>query len=144
MLASALGRGFEVVYAYRPSALGPQGSAAAVSRVAKSIETRARAGARAALDEALRHTPVPAARRHLVEAHPVDAITATAKRLPAAIVVMGAISRHGLKRLFIGNSAEQLLDELRCDLLVVKPADFVSGVGRSRRGVYLVSTMPFN
>jgi universal stress protein E len=142
-LGGALNTAFDVVYAYRPQPLAPEGTAVAVSRAAKSIETRARAAARAALDQALRHTSVSAARRHLVEAHPVDAITATARRLPAAIVVMGAISRHGLKRLFIGNCAEQLLDELSCDLLVVKPAQFVTGVARSRRGANLVSTTPF-
>ncbi|MGC2462337.1 MAG: universal stress protein, partial [Steroidobacteraceae bacterium] len=80
---------------------------------------------------------------HVVEAHPVDAITGAARRLPAAIVVMGAISRRGLKRLFIGNSAEQLLDELPCDLLVVKPSRFVTGVPRSRRGVHWMSTTGF-
>jgi universal stress protein E len=142
-LGSALGTAFDVVYAYRPQPLAPQGTATSVSRAAKSIETRARAAARAALDLELRHTSVPTARRHLVEAHPVDAITAVARRLPAAIVVMGAISRSGLKRLFMGNSAEQLIDELRCDLLVVKPAHFVTGVPRSRRGMYLVTSTPF-
>jgi universal stress protein E len=73
----------------------------------------------------------------------VDAITSTARRLSAAIVVMGAMSRRGLKRFFIGNSAEQLLDELRCDLLVVKPARFVTSVPRARRGVYLMSSTSF-
>ena len=143
-LGRALGVGFDVVYAYRPQPLAPRGTAAAVSRKASTIESRARAAARAALERELRHGSVAAARRHLIEAHPVDAITAVARRLPAAIVVMGAISRSGLKRLFIGNSAEQLLDELRCDLLTVKPAHFVCGLPRARRGVYLVSTMPFS
>lgn len=142
-LASALHCAFDVVYAYRPQPVAPQGTAIAVSRAARSIETRARTAARTALERALRHTSVTPARRHLVEAHPVDAITATARRLSAAIVVMGAISRRGLKRIFIGNSAEQLLDELRCDLLVVKPAQFVTGVPRARRGVYLMSMTPY-
>jgi universal stress protein E len=142
-LGRALGTGFDVIYAYRPQPLAPQGTAVSASRIASTIEARARAAARVAIDRALRHSSVSAARRHLVEAHPVDAIIATAKRLPAAIVVMGAISRRGLKRLFLGNCAEQLLDELRCDLLVVKPMHFVTGVPRSRRGVYLVSTTTF-
>src|ERR1700733_6808445 len=140
-LASALGRAFDVVYAYRPQPLAPRGTALSVSRAARTIETRVRAAARAALDRELRYTKVSAARRHLIEAHPVDAITGTARRLGTAIVVMGAISRRGLKRFFIGNSAEQLLDELRCDLLVVKPARFVTAVPRSRRGVHLTSAI---
>ena len=142
-LGSALGSAIDVVYAYRPQPLAPHGTAVSVSRAAKTIEARARAAARAALDRALRHSAVSAARRHVVEAHPVDAITGAARRLPAAIVVMGAISRRGLKRLFIGNSAEQLLDELPCDLLVVKPSRFVTGVPRSRRGVHWMLTTGF-
>jgi universal stress protein E len=140
-LSTALGGALDVVYAYRPQPLAPRGTALAVSRAAGTLETRTRTIAGAALDRELRHSRVSAARRHLVEAHPVDAILATARGLGAAIVVMGAISRRGLKRFFIGNSAEQLLDELRCDLLVVKPAHFVTAVPRSRRGVYLTSAI---
>jgi universal stress protein E len=33
---------------------------------------------------------------------------------------MGATSRSGLKRIFIGNTAEHVLDSLQCDVLVVK------------------------
>jgi nucleotide-binding universal stress UspA family protein len=31
------------------------------------------------------------------------------------------MSRSGLKRIFIGNTAERVLDGLQCDVLVVKP-----------------------
>ena len=34
---------------------------------------------------------------------------------------MGAVSRAGLKRIFIGSTAEHVLDSLHCDVLVVKP-----------------------
>jgi nucleotide-binding universal stress UspA family protein len=34
---------------------------------------------------------------------------------------MGAMSRSGLKRIFIGNTAEQVLDSLQSDVLIVKP-----------------------
>ena len=39
----------------------------------------------------------------------------------AAVVVMGAISRSAIDRVFVGSTAERLLDELVCDVLVVKP-----------------------
>jgi universal stress protein E len=51
---------------------------------------------------------------------------------------MGAVSRSGLKRLFIGNTAEQILDALECDVLVVKPATFTTSVRRAGRGVRYV------
>ena len=55
-------------------------------------------------------------------------------------VVMGMMSRRGLKRLFIGNSAERLLDDLHCDVLVVKPPRFPVRVPRTRRGVYFLTS----
>ncbi len=40
--------------------------------------------------------------------------------LPADLVVMGAVSRSGIQRLFIGSTAEEVLDRLPCDVLIVK------------------------
>jgi universal stress protein E len=50
-------------------------------------------------------------------------------------VVMGAVSRSGLRRIVIGNTAERILGDLTCDVLVVKPQRFVTRVSRTRRGV---------
>ena len=58
------------------------------------------------------------------------------------LVVMGAISRSGLKSLFVGNTAEQVLDQLGCDVLVVKPPHFVSRVSRRRRGLRFLPELP--
>ena len=55
---------------------------------------------------------------------------------------MGAVSRSGLKRVFIGNTAERVLDDLPCDVLVVKPARSVSRVAARVRGVRVVPTQP--
>lgn len=61
-------------------------------------------------------------RAHLVDGNPAAAIPRLAKRLKAGIVVMGAVSRSGFGRVFIGNTAERILGALPCDVLVVKPA----------------------
>jgi universal stress protein E len=37
---------------------------------------------------------------------------------------MGAVSRSGVKRLVLGSTVERVLDELPCDVLVVKPRGF--------------------
>jgi universal stress protein E len=50
--------------------------------------------------------------------------------LHADVVVMGAVSRRGLTRLFLGNTAEEVIDKLPCDLLIVKPAGFETSVLR--------------
>jgi universal stress protein E len=77
---------------------------------------------------------------HLVQGRPNEAIPATAKRERSAIVAMGAVSRSGLKRFFIGNTAEFVMDAVTSDILVVKPADFHSRVPRAGRGVQILST----
>lgn len=42
-------------------------------------------------------------------------------KIDAAVVVMGAVSRNRVKRLFVGATAERTLEHLPCDLLIVKP-----------------------
>jgi Universal stress protein family len=39
-----------------------------------------------------------------------------------------SVSRSTLRRIFIGSTAERVLDELRCDVLIVKPRGFESAV----------------
>src|SRR5271167_3752504 len=57
---------------------------------------------------------------HLNRGDPASELPALARSMGASLVVMGAISRSGLKRIFIGNTAEHALDSLQCDVLVVK------------------------
>ncbi|HKE92977.1 MAG TPA: universal stress protein [Povalibacter sp.] len=47
-----------------------------------------------------------------------------ARELRADVMVMGALSRRGLKRVFIGSTAEDVLERLPCDALIIKPPDF--------------------
>ncbi|MFO7592111.1 MAG: universal stress protein [Acidimicrobiia bacterium] len=44
------------------------------------------------------------------------------------LLIMGGISRSRLEQVFIGGTAERLLDRIECDLLVVKPPGFVCPV----------------
>jgi universal stress protein E len=55
-----------------------------------------------------------------------DVIPSFAEEIGAAVVVMGAISRSGLERIFIGSTAERVLETLPADVLVIKPPDFSS------------------
>ena len=48
--------------------------------------------------------------------------------------ILGAVSRSGLKRLVVGNTAEAVFDALACDILVVKPAGFRNTVPSRVRG----------
>ncbi|HLY52111.1 MAG TPA: universal stress protein [Steroidobacteraceae bacterium] len=73
---------------------------------------------------------VPRACRHVQMGDVAGELAAVARRTRAELVVMGAVSRSALKRLFIGNAAERVLDRLGCDVLIVKPRGFKSGVER--------------
>lgn len=61
-------------------------------------------------------------RRHLLLGSPAHELAQCAAQVRATLVVMGAVSRSRLGRLFIGSTAEHVLDELACDVLIVKPA----------------------
>src|SRR5690606_3917472 len=60
------------------------------------------------------------ARVHLELGVAADVIPDCAAELDADLVVMGAIARTGLERIFIGSTAERVLDKLPCDVLIVK------------------------
>jgi universal stress protein E len=63
-------------------------------------------------------------RPHLYEGTAHESLQKAAAEHAADFVVMGAIARSGLKRLFIGSTAERVLDRLPCDLVIIKPLDF--------------------
>lgn len=58
---------------------------------------------------------------HLVAGRAHEELPALAVQYDAAVVVMGAVARNRLQRLFIGATAERTLDHLPCDMLIVKP-----------------------
>ncbi|MGI9292346.1 MAG: universal stress protein [Pseudomonadales bacterium] len=65
----------------------------------------------------------------MLEDLPVQAVLPViAKELHADLVIMGAVSRSRLGDIFIGNTAEQVLDDLDTDVLVIKPEGFQSPV----------------
>lgn len=61
---------------------------------------------------------------HVEKGEAETVIPEMAARLEAGIVVLGTQGRTGLSAAFLGNTAEQVIDQLRCDLLVFKPDDF--------------------
>lgn len=126
-ISQALKGKLHAVHAYAPVVLGT--AAASVSdSVAARLDGIAASEARTGFDRLLEGGTIPRARRHLVGNLPGPAINEMARRVRAQIVVMGALSRTGLKRLIIGNTAERLMDDLPCDILIVKPAQFVCQV----------------
>jgi universal stress protein E len=122
-LADALQGKLHAVHAYARVVIGS--AAASVStHVATHLEDLAAADPQAQFQHLLENSNIPGERRHLIGESPAAAINGVAQRTHADIVVMGAVPRSGLKRLFIGNTAERVLDQLPCDLLIVKAPQF--------------------
>jgi nucleotide-binding universal stress UspA family protein len=51
-----------------------------------------------------------------------------AKELQVDCIVMGTVARTGVPGLFMGNTAETILDQLECSVLAIKPPGFVTPV----------------
>lgn len=137
-LTSALKGTLHVVHSYIPVPAGVIPMAGANAELVRQIAQGSEARAKAAFEQAVAPYELPRRRLHVVQGAAVDAIPELVRQLQCGLVVMGAVSRSGLKRVLIGNTAEQLLSSLLCDVLVVKPQEFKSPVARRRRGVQFV------
>ena len=140
LLSRALQGELHAVHAFRP----PPAMAHALAAVAGSVVAEPNAvSAGVGLDSLVKEAGVTLAGCHLVGGDPCEAVEQVARRLHAHIVVAGAVSRSGLQRALIGNSAERLLEHLPCDLLTVKPPEFVNRVSNASRGARQVTAQPF-
>jgi universal stress protein E len=139
-IAGALGGSLHAVHAFMPGVVDFGSLDLTQEDLAKKIEEAAQSKAQTGFYRALEGSDIPTAQRHLLEGPATDVIPTAAKKLKARLVVMGAISRSGIKRLLLGNTAERVLDSLTCDVLVVKPADFKAAVPRGSRGMKLLAT----
>ncbi len=135
LMAEGLRGKLHAVHAHMRMPAGAGPAAVTDARVGMELERETAAIAGAAFDRALRSTNIPRGRRHLVCGDPASVIVDVSRKIDSAIVVLGALSRSGIKRAFIGDTAERLIDELRSDLLVVKPAHFTIRIPRVQRGV---------
>jgi len=64
----------------------------------------------------------------LAHGAPWQMIDSNAKRLNADLIVMGSVGRGGLAGIFLGNTADRVLNHTRRPLLIVKPDDFVTPI----------------
>ena len=137
--SAALRGELHAVHAYQPAALGARALAAANGSI---IAEPNAASADVGFEKLTADGPVSPDHCHLVGGEPCAAVEQVAERLCADIVVVGALSRAGLQRALIGNTAESLLRFLPCDLLIVKPAEFPHRVPAAARGARQVIAQP--
>lgn len=65
---------------------------------------------------------------HLIEGDPDERIPALAEAQGIDLLVMGTVSRTGIAGFLIGNTAEEVLSQVNCSVLTIKPEGFVTPV----------------
>lgn len=75
----------------------------------------------------------PALMSRLIRGTPETVIEEQSRDIGADIVVMGTVARTGLSGVFIGNTAENIINSLECPVLAVKPDGFVSPLDKRFR-----------
>jgi len=63
---------------------------------------------------------------HIDEGPADTLIPRIARQVGASVTVIGTVARKGLSGALIGNTCEVVLDQLECDLLVLKPEDMLA------------------
>jgi len=138
-IADALHGALHAVHAYNPLLIGATARELAAPNGIAEAQAKAAARAHALVDPKLAAMGIARARRHVVDGFAIDVIEQVTRKIHAGILVMGAVSRSGWRRLFIGNTAERMLDRINCDILIVKPRQFRNRIARARRGVQLIT-----
>ncbi len=65
---------------------------------------------------------------HLVKGIPSKEIVSMASTQNIDLIVMGSVARIGIPGFIIGNTAESILGQVQCSVLVIKPDGFISPV----------------
>lgn len=78
----------------------------------------------------LEERELPAARVRILEGRPEMELPKLARELEVSLLIAGGISRSRIEQVFIGGTAERLLDRIGCDLLVVRPPGFRQAVAQ--------------
>lgn len=117
-----------VLHAYIPAVIiaaaasvPPMAMAVSAEELAREEESKRREIAALVSDYG-----VPSSNIHVTTGGTAAVLPRVAQAIGADIMVLGAISRSGLKRAFIGSTAEDVLEKLPCDALIIKPPDFAS------------------
>jgi len=124
--AEAMGTDFHAVHSI-PAAVYPLDASDAASRAQMRKKVRKK------MERLLARSKTTVARAHILQGAPEKTIPRLVAKLDAQLLVMGALSRRGLKRFAIGDTAERTIGSLSCDLLILKPENFELKLGRTKR-----------
>ena len=131
LLTSTLGGELDVLHTFDPSPAYAVSADSMVFPIAAPMNDMMgvlKAQHEEAVQQLMNDYSIPDKNIHIHEGDTQELLNALVERLDASIVVMGAVARGPLKRLVLGSTAEQTLDRVSCNLLIVKPQDFETQV----------------
>lgn len=67
-------------------------------------------------------------RAHFLSGEPGLSLAELVVSLHADIIVMGTVARTGIKGFLMGNTAERVLEDIKCSVLALKPDGFISPI----------------
>jgi len=129
LLAARMGGELHAVHAFFPAAMIAATTAmggmplVADATAAEIIEGERKRVAGVLAEIVAAHAVAPL-RVHIEQGAASEVLPRVADGIGAAVTVMGAVSRSRLHEVFVGSTAERVLDRISGDVLVVKPADF--------------------
>lgn len=115
------------VLVLHPSAAVLRHRAGVADDVVAGIAARAEGRVRARLEALAAEAGMPAG-VHVLHGRPAEEVPRFAERAGLELLVMGTVGRTGVAGLLIGNTAEDILQQVTCPVLALKPEGFVSPV----------------
>jgi universal stress protein E len=85
---------------------------------------------KSAFEQFAAEQPIAADRRHRLFGEPADSIARCAHDHHIDLVIIGSAYHSGWDRLLFGSTAESLLRQIGCDVLILKPDGFREELGR--------------
>ena len=123
-LAEVLGAKVHLIYAYGPAVVMGDGADPMAYQIAKDKHDAEFKKAKALASA----NNVLATNTKLREGTPATIVTEYGEEISAGIIVLGTVARSGASGLFIGNTAESMLEKTHRDMFVIKLESFVSPV----------------
>lgn len=111
LLADQVGGDCHVVHAYAEAAR----PFAVAGKIKEEHES--------AFSELMNEFNLPQDHCHLIDEAPVDALKHYGEKINSDVIVMGAISRSRLREALVGSTAEEVLDFIKTDILIIKPTE---------------------
>ena len=121
-LADLLGSTVHLVNAYSLSPYIGAGSAAD-----QVIRLKQKNQLKSALNMAAKYQ-IAADQVHLREGAADIVINDLAREIDAGVIVLGTVARSGISGLFIGNTAESIMEHTQSDVVAMKQSDFISSI----------------